>query len=875
MRSLRRWAARLAGLFGGRDAERDLHEEIDSHLLMHIDDNLRAGMSPEEARRAARLRLGSIEGLKERQRELRTVPFLQHIARDLRLAVRVLRRSPTFTIVTVTTLALGFGANTSIFTFVNAVLLRPLPYADSDRLAMIWATDAASGDRQQSWSYPDFETWRAEARSFEAVAAMTSRTVTVGGQDQAELVPAIQTTIGFFRMLRVDAALGRLFEVVDSSASAPPVAVLSDAAWKRHFAGRGDVIGQTVLVNQQPHTLLGVLPPGFQFLPTEAEQIYTLLPRETNRRHVYLRVMGRLRSRATLTSAQAEMNVLTQRIAAAFPDTNRGIGASVVPLHSVFAAPVREGLLILLGLVAAVLLIACTNVANLMLGRNAARGQELSLRMALGASRGRILQQLLAESLVLALAGAILGLLMAHAMTAALLAMLAGSVPIPRLDGVRIDGVVLAFTGALAMLTGLLFGAGPALVAAPGRVEAMPRDAGRRTAGSTRGRRTRAILVVAETAVALVLLAAGGMLARTFFELRATAPGFSAGNVLVVQLRLPAGLPPGPARASFYEQVRARVLQLPGVRSAGFVANLPMAGSRDSLQFRLHDRPGAKPVSASFNIAGPGYFRTMGIPVSAGREFSATDRASAPPALVVNESAARRFWPGANPIGRQIVLVGEPAVFTVVGVAGDVRQSDLGTAARPEIFLSALQAGPEWSGSAFVLSAASDPAPLVADVRAALRAENPDVAVGRIRTMDEVLAGTLAQPRVYTTLLAAFAGLALLLAAVGLYGVMSYSVTQRTRELGIRMALGASPGAIVASVLKHGFQVTCVGVALGLAGAYAATQSVANLLPGTRPGDPAMLAAVAVLLIVVALAASYLPARRAARVNPLDTLRGE
>ena len=874
MRALRAALRRLLSLVRGR-ADADFEAELESHLQMHTDDNIRAGMSPAEARRQAVLRLGGLEAVKERQRDRAGVPIFQHLWRDVTYGARVMRRAPAFTAVAVATLALGIGANTSIFTVVNAVLLRPLPYADPERLVLIWSTDETKGTREISSSYPDFETWRDQTRSFEGVAALTSRMATLGGDDLAELIPAIQTTPDFFRVLGVRASLGRVFGEADGAADAAPVAVLSDAAWMRQFGGRGDIVGATISVNRRPHTVIGVVPSAMHFIPTEVEQVYTLLPRETQWSHGYLRVVARLRAGVTLEAARAELDLVARRTAAEQPATHAGTGATAVSLVTAVGAPVRQGLLILLSIVGAILLIACTNVANLMLARNASRQQELALRVSLGAARGRILQQLLVESLMLALLGGVAGILLATLLTSGLLWLLSDNVPVPALDRIGLDVRVLFYAFALSVGTGLLFGVVPAAVAAPGRMRTSIREAGRAMTGGRAAQRTRAVLVVVETALALVLLATGAMLGRSFLQLRATAPGFGVEDVLAIGIRLPETLAPAVARETFFETLRAQLERLPGVRAVGGVSSLPMAGGSDSLQLRLPDVAGAKPVSAMVNLATPGYFKTMRIPVVAGREFTADDGAAAPAVAVVNQAAARRFWQGSNPIGRRILFTGAPTPVTVVGVTGDVRQSDLATAPRSEVFLSALQPGPDWNGFALVVQASGDPMSLVPDVRGALRAVNPDVAISRIATVEEVVAGRLAQPRIYTMLLGVFAVVALSLAAVGLYGVIAYSVTQRTRELGIRLALGSTPAALAGSVLRDGTTLTAVGVAIGLAGAYVASQSVAGLLPGSRAGDPITLAGVAALMLLVGAAASYIPARRAGRVDPLAALRAE
>ena len=876
MRRLRAWAVRLLGVFTARRRDRDFQDELDSHLQFHIDDHVRAGMSPDEARRLAVLQLGGITQTREQQRDRAGLPGLQHLAQDLRYGLRVLPRNLTFSLVTVLTLALSIGANAAIFTVVNAVLLDPLPYPESDRLALLWSTDTAHENREVSVSYPDFETWRDGLRSFEGLAALTGRGVTLAGEAQAELVSALQTSPAFFDVLQVRPLAGRLFTAADAAPSASPVAVLSETLWRRQFGGRAEAVGTSVSINGRPHVVIGVVAAAMHFKPTDPEQVYTLLPRETNRSHAYLRVIGRLAPDVRLEEAQAELDVISRQTAAAFPATHAKTGASAVALAAAAGAPLREGLLLLLALVGAVLLIACTNIANLTLARNASRQYELALRISLGASRRRIIQQLMTESLILALIGGAAGLLTGQLLVEGLLVLLGEGVPVPRLDTIRIDGTVLGFCLAASIGAGLLFGVGPALVAAHDRAATDTREATRSVAGSRRGHRIRAGLVVAEAALALILLAFGAMFARGFFELRSTPSGFDADGVLAVGLQLSRGLPPGSERQAFFEEVRGRVLALPTVNAAGFISSLPMTGSSDSLQFRVHGRADAKPASADFNVATPGYFGAMGIPIVRGREFTGADTAAAPLAIVINETAARRFWPGADPIGEPVVLTGQPDRFTIVGVTGDVRQSDLGRAPRAEFFLSALQPGPDWSGFALVVRTNNgDPLRIVPDIRAILGSVDRNVAVSKVASMNELVSGRLAEPRVYTTILVAFATLALVLAAVGLYGVISYSVTQRTRELGVRLALGSSPGALTRSVLGQGARLTLIGVVIGLAGAWLATQSLTRMLPIVRPGDPVTLAAVAGLMLVVGGLAAYLPARRAARVDPLVALRSE
>jgi len=877
-RHLRAGALRMSGMFNRESRDRDLAEELESHLALHIDDNLRAGMTPEAARRDALLKLGGIESVKEQVRDRRGLPVLEHLARDFRFGVRMLRKDLSFTAIAVLTLALGIGANTAIFSVVNAVLLRPLPFPQAENLVLVWATSAERSSDVAS--YPDFEDWKAHARRFEGLAAFTTHSVILEGSDQSESVAGLQVTPGFFETLRAQPALGRTFRPEEADVGAPRVALLSDGAWKNRFAGRPDIVGQTLRVNEAACTVIGVMPPGFKFSPDGAEQIYTPLARDPSRTHGFLRVLGRLRSQVPLTEAQAEMNVIASRLAKTYPKTNDGVGARVVPLVTAMVGKGRTGLLIFLGVVAVVLVIACINVAALMSARSAARQRELTVRSALGAGRKRLLQQLLTESTLLSLSGGLLGLLLASWGTRLLVALLAQSFPIPRLENTHIDGWVLLFTLVLSVATGILFGSVLAVPAASPDLNEVLRESSRTATQGAGGRRARSLLVIAEVSLALVLLSAAGLLLKSLLVLRNTAPGFATENLLTVDFSLPkAKYATAAERSSFFSNVLARVATHPGVRSAALVADLPLGGGADSLGFHIAGRPdpadGA--FSASFNIVSAGYFKTMSIPVRAGRDFTAQDSASSQGVIVVNETAARTFWPRGDALGKQITVPGEgpKGALTVVGVTGDVRQTSLGRAPQPEIFLNYAQPGPAWPWLVLVIRTTGDPAVLSGAIRSLAQSVDRDVPLTQVRTMDDVLSGTLAQPRVYTLLLGFFAALALVLAAVGLYGVVSYTVTQRLHELGIRMALGAERRDVVRLVLRQGLGLTLAGTVIGLAGGLAVTQLLTRALPGVQPGDPVMFAAIVLLLIGVALTASYLPARRGSRVDPVVTLRYE
>lgn len=884
MRRMRATLVRLASLFGRDRLDRELAAELESHLAMHIDDNLRSGMTAGEARRQALLKLGGVTQVTQRYRERRGLPLLENLVRDLRFAVRMLRRNPGFTAVAVATLALGIGVNTAIFSVVNAVILRPLPFPEPARLVLIWATNMETGRTEDVASYPDFADWQARSRSFERLAAFTTRGMTIASRDQTELVRAVQATPGFFETLGMAPALGRTFRPDEGEPGAARVALLSDSAWKRFFGGRPEVLGQTVRANEEVYTIVGVMAPDFRlsFSAGQPEQIYVPLVRDPSRSHGFLRVIGRLRPEARRPAAQAEMDVITAGLARQYPSTNQGSGARIVPLAEALVGQARTGLAILLGVVTLVLLIACTNVASLLLARSASRQKELSLRAALGASRERLLQQMVTESILLSLAGGALGLLLAGGTARLLARLLAQNFEIPRIESTSVDGWVLGFTLLLSLATGLLFGVVFAPVTAASSLDQSLRESGRTATGGVRGRRLRRALVVIEIALALVLLAGAGVLLRHLWELRATPPGFEPENVLTASLSLPEKkFAEAPARWRFFEEIQTRAATLPGARSAALVSSLPLGNGWDSLQFHIVGRPDPVPdggFGANFNIVSPGYFRTMGIPVRAGRELTPQDTAGAPAVIVINETAARRFWPGENPVGQRIVLPdagadGSDALLTVVGVTGDVRQMGLGSEPQPEIYLNYLQPAPAWPWLCLVVRTSADPATLAGAVKRLARSIDRDVPLSEVRTLEEVLAASVAEPRVYTLLVGLFAALALTLAAVGLYGVVSYTVTQRTPEMGVRLALGADRASVVRLVLRQGLGLALTGAAIGLPASLAVTRLLAHWMPGTQPGDPLTHAAVVALLIAVALAATWVPARRASRVDPTVALR--
>jgi putative ABC transport system permease protein len=879
MRYVRAWLLRLAGLFDKQRRDRDLDEELRSHLEMEVADNLRRGIGVAEGRRQALVRLGAIEPAKETYRDRRGVPILESLLTDIRFSVRSLSRSPGFTAVTLITLALGIGANTAIFSIVNAVLLRPLPYPEAGNLVMVWATDSKRGVSEDVASYPNFEEWKSQAKSFQGLAAFSRRGMIIAGEGEAEMVPAMQTTADMFELLGTLPAMGRTFEPDESEPGARHVVVLSDSLWKQRFAGRPDIIGSTLRLDEQAYTIIGVMPAGFKFSARDTEQLYVPLQRDSDRGHGFLLVIGRLRHGTSISLAQSEMNTITHQLAEQHPASNGNIGANVEPLVDAMVGKVRTGLWIMLGVVALVLLIACTNVANLMLARSGSRRKELAVRAALGAGRGRLARQLLTESMMLAIAGGVLGLVLSNATGKVLVSMLSTQFQIPRVANTHTDARVLAFTLMVSLLTGVLFGMLPALSSAPDLNEAL-RESSRSATESRQGKRVRGLLVVTETALALILLASAGLLLRNFVAIRGTSPGFKSDRLLTVAFRLPrhkfAGLA---ARVRFLDDLERQVSRAPGVQSAALVADLPLGGGLDSQQFHIVGRqdPEQGYFQSNFNMASAGYCQTMGIPLVAGREFTDQDNRGTPLVVVINQTAARQFWRGEDPVGKQIVLpLNETNLtLTVAGVIGDVRQASLGREPRPEIFLNYMQSSLPWTWLAMVVRTTADAEPMSGTIKSIAGSVDPDVPISGIESMDEVLSRSVAEPRVYTTLLGIFALLAVGLAAVGLYGVISYNVTERTHELGIRMALGAERRQVLHLVIRQGLSLSAVGIAIGVPGVIAASRLLTSLVATVKPGDPLTLAAIVLVLVTVATIACLVPALRAMRVDPMSALRYE
>ena len=650
MRALRAWLLRLGASLSGRARRSDVADELNSHLAFHIEDNIRAGMSPAEARRVALLKLGGFSQTAEAIREQRALPFFDTLRQDLVYAVRVLRRNRAFTTTAVVTFALGVGANSAIFSIVNAILLRPLPLAEPSQLVMIFATEARRSLQFDGVSYPAFIDWQEQNRSFESMAAFANRDLPLGTSDEVVVARGKVVSANLFDVVGVQPAIGRAFR--EWRPQSADVVILSDGFWKRHFAGSPSAIGQTVRIDERPHTIVGVMPPRFT-LDGDSEEFFQPLGLDTNRNRGFLRTVGRLRPGVTLEQARDDMSAITRRLERLYPDSHAGVGANLVPMADAVARRVRMGLLTIMSVVGVVLLIACANVASLLLARGATRQQELALRAALGAGRLRLVRQLLTESAVIAAAGGALGLLVAHWTASALAAAVADQFRVPGIQSVRTDGMVLLFTIGVSVAAGLGFGVAPAFACLSKDPNDRLREASR-SATARRAPRARRGLVIAETALALALLVGGGTLIKTFLKLRSTPPGFNSASLIKADLSLP--LPSFwqlDTRVGFYQAALQRVRSLPGVRAAAFVSILPLNNRNNTESFHIVGKADPSPTrgfNAVFNMASAGYFRMMGIPIRAGREVEERDAAGAPDVAVINEAAARAFWPGESPL---------------------------------------------------------------------------------------------------------------------------------------------------------------------------------------------------------------------------------
>ncbi len=886
----------FAKFFRRRRKSADFSTEIQAHIQWEEERLREQGLSPEEAHNAAYRAFGNVTKTQESFYESYRWLWFDHLWQDFRYATRMLRKSPGFTAIAVLTLALGIGATTAVFSLVNVVLLKPLPFPHAERIVFPWRLSPPGlniGYDILPWARFDFLFFSSESKSFEHLAAFQSDTFTLTGSGDPVLLDGLRVSAEFFPALGVSPALGRTFTDEEDSPGHEHEVILSDALWRERFGADPGVVGRTLEFNGAPYTVIGVMPRGFAFpraneMPDSfdfAPRCLLWIPIALNRGPLIpnepygLAVVGRLKPGVTVAQSQAEMNILGKRLEAFYTDRKAWFNSRVTSLPHQAAGDTRQPLLLILAAVGVVLLIACSNVASLLLTRSLARKRELSLRAALGAKNSRLICQLLTESIVLAGVGGLAGILLAQ--SAIYFVKIFGPSSIPRLSETSLDIRVCAFALGITLLTGVLFGLAPVFAATHGRLVESLKEGGQRSGSSRLAQKARQFLVVSQIALALVLVIAAGLLTRTFYRLLTVDPGFRPAHVLTFEVALsPLKYPDTPHIVSFYHETLRRLQAMPGIQSAGITEILPMGGAADGNRIRI---PGRAPKSSAdvpvsnYAVISPGYFSAAGTPILRGRPFLESDTADSMPVTVISEDMASEFWPGQDPLGKQVGPKDTkyPAA-TIVGIAADIKHASLREAPIPEMFVPYTQK--EWLPLLtmdILLRTTQDPASVTESARETIRSIDPDVPMAAVKPLADVVADSMTGPRFSMLLLGAFAALALLLATIGMYGVISYGVAQRTQEIGIRMALGAQRSDVSKMVVGDGIRLAAFGVGVGLIAAFAVTRSMKSFLYGVQATDPLTFASVAVLLVFIALLASYIPARRAMRVDPMVALRHE
>ena len=890
--------ARLAevGLSPVREAE--IVEELSQHLEDEYERALSCGASEEEARQKVLEQLNTPDLLGRELKHVeprgsedpialgteRKINIFTDLQQDLRYGLRTLAKNPAFTSIAIIALALGIGANSAIFSVVDAVLMRPLPFKKPAQLVMLWENATHLGFPKNTPSPANFLDWQNQASAFTGMAAMVERSFNLTGVGEPERLDGRRVSANLFDLLGVPALLGRTF-VPGDDRPGTHVVLLSYSLWQRRFGSDRSVIGRALTLNGESYTVIGIMPrfvqlPGFANRNDQVWVPIAFPPEEAAQRgNHFLEVIARMKPGITLKQAQAEMDTIAARLAQQYPDYNTRTGAVVVPLHEQVVGDIKPALLILLGAVGFVLLIACANVANLLLARAAVRQKEIALRLALGASRSRLTRQFLTESVLLAVFGAGLGLLLALGGIRILKTFIPAT--ISQVQTINIDARVLIFTAFIAVVTGIAFGLAPALQASHLNLNDTLKEGGRDAGGGSKGNRLRGLLVIGEVAVSFVLLIGAGLLINSFFHLRKLEPGFRVDHLLTMKVDLSeVKYPDRERRAVFFDEVIQRVRALPGVQSAAVAGNLPLTYNGDSMNISVEGVPDPPPdqrPDVIFRATGPGYFGTMAIPIIRGRDFTDQDKADSKNVVVISEKTAQHFWPGQDPIGRRL----KPGSSTsntpwreVIGVVKDVRQNDFIAAPKMQMYFTYRQLK-DLAPNALVVRTSIEPLSLAASVRDAIWSVDKDQTVADIDTMEHIVAEAVARQRFSMLLLSLFATLALLLASVGIYGVMSYSVAQRTHEIGIRIALGARRGDVLQMTIKQGLKLVGTGMILGLAAAFLLTRVLQTLLFGISPTDPVTFFGISLVLLAVAILASYIPALRATKVDPLVALRAQ
>ena len=889
-----RWLSRL---FQGRRKDARLDDELRFHVEQLTADHIAAGMAPAEARRLALAQFGGLDFIKEETRDVRSTRFIESLLQDVRFTVRTLRKSPGFTAVVILTLALGIGASTAVFSLVDAVLLKPLPFPHAERIVFPWRLPKAGmnlGFDVFPWGRVDFLFFSRKSRTFQALGAFVSDFFDLTGSGQPIRVDGLRVSSGFFPSLGVSPALGRVFTETEDRPGNEREVVLGDELWRARFGADRGVLGRTIELNGAPYTILGVMPRGFVFphaneMPdgfTFAPQIQLWVPLALDPRPTIIRneddelaVVGRLKPGVSLVQAQADMDIMGKELERTRHNGEGWFRSKLTPIVRQAAGDTHQPLLLILAAVGAVLLIACSNVASLLLTRSFNRNRELTVRAALGASASRLIRQLLTESLVLASAGGLMGILFAKAVVH--FVRIFGPSSIPRLNEAGLDIRVALFAFAITLLAGVLFGLAPAVTATRRNPIQSLKDGGRRASSNPVPQRARNLLLVLQIALAMVLVVVTGLLTRTFYRLLAVDPGFRPVHALTFQLTLPAAKYPEQTRIVLvYQEILRHLKELPGVQSVGLTETVPLSGATEGTAIRFSDgpRPEASDTPyANYTMVSPGYFSSVETPILRGRGFLESDTASSSPVAIVSSALVKKYWPGQDPLGKQIAPAGSKfPLATIVGIAADVKRFSLRESPVPEMYVPYTQKiWPSLLTMNVVLRTAEGPSSLTAAARTAIHSVDPDLPVAAVKTLRSFVTDSLAVPRFVMLLLGAFAGIALLLATVGMYGVISYNVAQRTQEFGIRMALGARRRNVFDLVIGQGARLAVLGIFIGLAAACGATRLMHSFLYGIGADDPATYLAVSVLLLAVAMLACYIPARRATRVDPMVALRYE
>ena len=878
--------------FWKSDPRADAEEELAFHIESRIAEFQAGGMSADDARAEAMRRFGDFSRARSRLHEIvelqeqdrRRADMWDALRQDLRYAGRALRRNPAFTLVAVLTLALGIGANTAIFSVINGVLLRPLPYPDQDRLVRLFTAFRGSGEERYAVSQPEFMDYKGLTTVFENAAAFSGASLTLTGDGEPERLRGVAATRDLLPVLGITPLYGRNFEPQEGREGVEPVVIVTHELWQNRFGGDRSLLGRVLQLNGRSRRVVGILPPGVTLYRAQAFIPHFINPDSlTGRATNYLSVIARMRPGMTVERAQRELDVLTKRVAEEHKQTypvSMGFGATAVSMLDEMVGDIRLPLLILLGAVGLVLLIACANVANLLLARGEARQQEVAVRLALGANGRRIVRQLLTESTVLALIGAAGGMLLAWWGMKALLSV--NPEAIPRFQDIHMDLTVGLVTLVLAMLTGVLFGFAPAMHLVRTELQSTLKEGGRGGIDGSNRQRLGRTLVTVEVALAVVVVIGAGLLLRSFQELRGRNPGFNADRVLAVDLSVPLARYDNAATTSFYQRLVEQMRALPGVQVAAAASDIPPVAGGNNWDIVIDGRvrePGSSAPSPNVRAVTRDYFRTLSIPIRGGRGFGPEDHAASAPVALINETAARAWWPNTNPVGQRVRFDSKLPWVTIIGVAADARSNGVREPAPPEMFVLHEQlpiAGGGTERTMYVLLKTTvDPLGLTASARATVRQLDPQLAITGIRSMEQLLDYSVAQQRFMMLLLAVFGVVALSLAAIGIYGIMSYAVKRRTREIGIRMALGGAPRDVLMLVVGQGMRLAAIGLVLGLVAALATTRVMTDLLFGVQARDPVTFIGIAVLLAGVAFVASWLPARRAVRTDPTTALRTE